>query len=153
MVQYVSVLDEGIRSCLDLVPAGFEYSGVKQAVTVALGKYLEASYVHPSTHRKVTITYFPKPTDSRAKEVLCIHVTKNANDPCSGTFMVGNFLKHKGAGPAALRALDLNAHTGSANERVRRVLTEVATIFRSDLKGVVAGAQWINVPFDWGDYK
>lgn len=151
--QYISVLDEGIRSCLDLIHDGYEYSGVKEAATLALGRYLEAQYVHPYTHRKITIADFPEPTDPRAKEALCVHVTKNAENPYSGTFIVDDFLKQNGADAAELRALHLSAYTGSARERVKGVLAKVATILRSDLKDVVAGSQWVDVPFDWGDYK
>ena len=32
-------------------------------------------------------------------------------------------------------------------------ILEVARIFEADLKDVVAGTQWVDVPFDWGDYK
>lgn len=150
--KYRTVLDESIHSCLDLTIAGYEYSGVREASTAALGTYLNAEFVHAVTRRKVVIDYFPEPV-SPAREALCVHVTRDARDTHSGTFMVDDFLKHQRAGDVALQSLDLNAHVGSAAERVQRVLTEVATIFRSDLKDVVMGTEWVDVPIDWGDYK
>jgi hypothetical protein len=153
MDQHMSVLDGAIRSHLNLSAGGFEYSGVREAETAALGKYLQAEFVHPATHRKVTISYFPEPTDPRAKETLCVHVTRDATNPYSGTFIIDRFLDHKGCEPAALHALDLVAHPGSPAERVRGVLLEVAKIFETDLRDVVAGRHWVDVPFDWGDYK
>ena len=151
--QNASVLDQAIRSCLNLVSDGYEYSGVKEAATAALGRYLEARFVHPRTHRKVTIAFLPESADPHAKEALCVHVTKNADDPYAGTFMVEDFLKFNGADSAALRRLDLSAYSGSEIERVKGVLSEVSTIFQTDLKGILEGTEWVDVPLDWGEYK
>jgi len=153
MDQHMSVLDRAIRSCLNLGAAGFAYSGVREAESAALGKYLEAEFTHPATHRQVTIAYFPEPTDPRANETLCVHVRRDATNPYSGTFIIERFLEHKGCESAALHALDLRAHSGSVAERVMGVLLEVARIFEGDLRDVIAGTQWVDVPFDWGDYK
>ena len=151
--RYASLLDQAIRSSLPLAAAGFDYSGVREAETAALGKYLEATFTHPRTRRKISISYFPEPDQPGTRAALSVVITKDAGDAYSGTFSINNFLEQKGAGERALSALDLTAHEGSARNQVKGVLTEVAKVFGTDLKDVVAGKTWVHVPSDWDGYR
>jgi hypothetical protein len=148
LARYVTLFEEHLQQ-LDLRRYGYSYSGVEEKSHSQLGAFLSAAFKKGHAERAVDIDYFPEAPKPGTRPALAVFV-RGSKDK---SFYLPDFLTYKGAGPDRKRELSLSDHLGPPEEKLRKTIAVVAHLFHTDLRKVISGEEWIEVPMDWEDYK
>jgi hypothetical protein len=126
--------------------ATYKSNGASLKETKALGRYIEAELINSEASRSITVAYLP--VRQNHVDVLMVHV----GDLHNGTFTVEQFLIHEKI-QYNEKQFDINTYQGSKRSRIQNALAFNISVINTYLYEVISGKTWVDIPFDWGEYK
>ena len=124
----------------------FVFLGSAIEETKVLGPCIKAELINNRANRNISISYLPG--NNQKAEVLIVHISNEKN----GTFNVPEYLRHAGVNYEE-NNFKISTHTTTLRNRIESVLKANISAIRTHLTKIVSGKEWVDIPFDWGDYK
>lgn len=125
---------------------GFSLESTRIVESRLLGDSLLLVFSAKAGFRKIDITFYAG--SSRAPASITIVVRNNRGR----SFLLADFLKAEGKGDLASHFIAAGGETD-----LRPLISNAAKTFREicddDLKPIIAGPGWKDVPFDWKGYR
>lgn len=109
------------------------------------GNNTDYVYINPLSHIKVTLTCDPTRP----------YCNVSVSSPKEGYFFVAHYMKHKNMPDLQnlYEWLFKNLDHTSPLEYLRRYIEIVGNAIATDLKDIIEGKRWENIPIDWKGYK
>ena len=130
-----------------LLPLGYQYQGISEEHDEALGDHLEALFSARKISRNIRVTYVPD--GNGHPDVLLVHIERDGYS----TFEVEECLRWQGATEQTISKVLFKTYTGNLRKRVVQTIEAIRVVFNNQLREVVSGKEWFDVPIDWGGYK
>ena len=121
---------------------GLQFKGI-EVVEGSLGlSYVKATFRNPAAHRSLDLAL-------STPEIIGAVIT---NDEIENEyFLLSDYFVHESRGEEELGFRRKESET--EEEYFRRYIELLCRYLATELKDVITGRTWIEVPFDWHDYK
>jgi hypothetical protein len=123
---------------------GFDFAGVTEHATDALGTFMEGDYTNSKANRIVRVVYIPK--QQGPGELAITQITLVVPEPFDD-------FDYTSTGSMEVCVTDLSAAEGDWETRIEYHLRASESALRNTFMAVLAGDFWQSDHIDWGGLK